>query len=292
MIPTKTFLVTAAILLAPALSHAAEPVRLTTDGHLKSDPVFVRQGDELCVIYTIQETPVRFSLMRLRLRDGSSERLHPQAATAEFEATFTADGQRYAFVQSRANLNLLLMIRDLKQNKDSIFDPGSGFAGMRRPSFAPDGSRIVFSIPVPTGQEIATVNNQGQDRKSLTSTALNSWPAYSPDGKYIAFGSNRDGDYEIYVMNADGSAIRRLTHSPGLDARPAWSPDGKRIAFTSNRDGDYEIYVMNADGKNVRRVTRHPERDDYAAWHPDGRHLVIVSERAGKFDLYLVEAPE
>ena len=61
-------------------------------------------------------------------------------------------------------------------------------------------------------------------------------------------------------MNADGSDVVALTHSPGLDVRPAWSPDGKRIAFTSNRDGNYEIYVMNADGSHPRNVTSHPAR--------------------------------
>jgi TolB protein len=263
--------------------------RLTKDGRLKMDPVVVKNGDELFVVYTQQELATQFALMRMKLPDGKPERLHPDATTTEFEATFTPDGRYYAFVQSRGNLNLKLVIRDTKANKDAVFDPGGGFAGMRRPSFAPDGSRIVFSIPVPTGQEVGSVDNQGKDRKSITKTALNSWPAYSPDGKKIAFGSSRDGDYEIYVMDADGTSVRRLTKSPGLDARPAWSPDGKRLAFTSNRDGNHEIYVMDADGSNVRRITNHPERDDYATWHPDGKHLIAVCEREGKFDLYLLD---
>jgi TolB protein len=264
----------------------AAPRRLTSDGRLKMDPVFVRSGEEL--VFTVQETPNQLSLMRLKLADGSVERLHPQASTSEFEATFSRDGQIYAFVQSRANLNLKLVLRDTRENKDAVFDPGGGFAGMRRPSLAPDGSRVVFSIPSPTGQRIASLNRQGQDRKDLTLTGINNWPAFSPDGKQIAFGSSRDGTFEICVMNADGGEVRRLTHNDSLDMRPAWSPDGKRLAFTSNRDGQYEIYVMNADGSQQRRVTHHAERDDYATWHPDGRHLVIVSERQGRFDLYLV----
>ena len=120
---------------------------------------------------------------------------------------------------------------------------------------------------------------------------MNAWPAYSPDGRKICFGSSRTGDFEIYLMNADGSEVERLTRSPGLDVRPAWSPDGSRIAFTSNRDGNYEIYIMNADGSNPRNVTRAPARDDHAAWHPDGR-LLFVSDRDGGSDLYLTRPPE
>jgi Tol biopolymer transport system component len=254
------------------------------------DPVFLGAGEEL--VFTLQESPTQMSLMRLKLADRSVERLHANAQTSEFEATFTSDGRYYAFVQTRGNLNLKLVVKDAKENKENIFDPGSGFAGMRRPSIAPDGSRVVFSMPADNGQQIQSVNNLGEDRKSLTQSGFNCWPAYSPDGKQIAFGSNRDRDYDIYVMDAGGDNVRRLTNSPGLDARPAWSPDGKQIAFTSNRDGNYRIYVMNADGSKVRRVTESKERDDYATWHPDGKRLAIVGERAGKSDVYLVEIPE
>ena len=72
--------------------------------------------------------------------------------------------------------------------------------------------------------------------------------AYSPDGLKLVFSNNTDGDYEIYVMNADGTGVRQLTHNSSNDQQPSWSPDGKQIAFTSNRDGDFDIYVMNADG--------------------------------------------
>ena len=69
-------------------------------------------------------------------------------------------------------------------------------------------------------------------------------PSWSPDGQRIAFDSNRDGDWELYVMNADGSEVRKLTQNDGSDYYPAWSPDGQRIAFQSDRDGDFEIYVL------------------------------------------------
>jgi Tol biopolymer transport system component len=88
-------------------------------------------------------------------------------------------------------------------------------------------------------------------------------PATAPNSK-VAFQSNRDGNLEIYTMNADGSAIARLTKDAALDLEPAWSPDGQQIAFASNRNQDnytFDIYVMNAGGSAQTQQTNHPEND-------------------------------
>ena len=229
------------LFIAPS-TGGQELKRLTKDGRQCFDPVFVKNGSE--TVYTVLETPTQTSLMRLKIDDGSIEKLHPQATTAEFEPAFAPDGRYFAFVQSRGNLNLKMVIRDTKDSKETIFDPGGGFAGMRRPSFFPDGSRIVISLPESNGQQIATINNQGKDKKLLTATGFNSWPAVSPDGKKIAFGSNRDGDYEIYVMNADGSNVRRVTNHAERDDHACWHPDGRRLAFVGERGGRFDLYLV------------------------------------------------
>ncbi len=84
----------------------------------------------------------------------------------------------------------------------------------------------------------------------------------------IAFTSKRDGNYEIYVMNADGSEQKRLTNNCAADERASWSPDGKKIAFESNRHGNREIYVMNADGSEQKRLTNNSAADLYPSWSP------------------------
>jgi Tol biopolymer transport system component len=290
--PAKAILLVfalAMLTLADSLA-GAEPARLTHDGRLKMDPVFVNQGHD--IVFTVLESPTQTVLNRIRLEGHSEERLHPKAATAEFEAVFSPDDRYCAYVQSRGNLTLRLVIHDTRESKESTVEPGGGFSGMRHPSISPTSRSVVFSMPGAGGQHIASTDLQAQNRKQLTQgDSLNFWPSFSPDGQSIAFGSSRDGDFDIYVMKADGNDVRRLAASPGRDMRPSWSPDGRRMAFTSARDGNPEIYVVNVDGTGLVRVTDHPEQDDYASWHPDGRRLVMVSERSGKFDLYLIDAP-
>jgi Tol biopolymer transport system component len=92
--------------------------------------------------------------------------------------------------------------------------------------------------------------------------------SWSPDGTRLAFLSGRDRKVEIYIVNADGSKLTRLTEHPAVDDSPTWSPDGQQIAFRSNRDGHFEIYVVNVDGSNLRRITNSPEDKLNPAWAP------------------------
>jgi Tol biopolymer transport system component len=111
---------------------------------------------------------------------------------------------------------------------------------------------------------------------------------FSPDGSRITWITDRDGNFEIYSGNVDGSGATRLTNSPALELFPEWSPDGTRIAFTSQRDGNEEIYVMNADGTNPVRLTNDPGIDTRPSWAPDGRRLTFTSSREGNFKVFVM----
>ena len=100
-------------------------------------------------------------------------------------------------------------------------------------------------------------------------------------GGKIAFVSNRDGNPEIYLMNADGTDVERLTDNPGFDGAPAWSPDGTKIVFASSRDGNSDIYIMDADGSNEVRLTTHEADDGGPSWSPDGSMIAFESDRSG-----------
>ena len=121
------------------------------------------------------------------------------------------------------------------------------------------------------------------------STTSASSPSVNSIGK-IAFSSDRDGNLEIYLMDADGGNQIRLTEDPGEDFSPAWSPDGKRLAFVSTRDGNAEIYVMNADGTGQTRLTNNSASDLHPAWSPDGLHIAFVSGRDGNDEIYSMDA--
>jgi Tol biopolymer transport system component len=100
------------------------------------------------------------------------------------------------------------------------------------------------------------MNSDGSGQTNLTNNpAIDSSPSWSPDGTRIVFETNRDGDFEVYVMGTDGSEQTNLTKNPAAyDIAPSWSPDGSQIIFRSDRDGDrfeYKYYAMSADGSHV-----------------------------------------
>ena len=113
--------------------------------------------------------------------------------------------------------------------------------------------------------------------------------AQSPDG-LIVFVSERDGNDEIYAMNADGSNQTRLTNNSAADQNPSLSADGRRIAFVSRRDGNAEIYTMNADGSGVARITNNSALDWAPSWSPDVRRIAFMSQRDGIEELYTMNA--
>ena len=114
-------------------------------------------------------------------------------------------------------------------------------------------------------------------------------PAWSPDGRYIVFVSNRDGDNDIYTMTADGNNWQQLTNDPATDYGPCWSPDGQWIAFHSYRTGFSQLFLMAVDGSNVTQLTDVNFNLKYPVWSPDGQQIVFESfENPDRSQLYLI----
>jgi len=129
-------------------------------------------------------------------------------------------------------------------------------------------------------KEIYLIDSDGRNLRRLTRKSgcvEDSGPVWSPDGKWIAFVSNRDNNEEIYVLDIDTKRMTNLTRNPAEDNDPAWSPDGKRLTFISTRDGNPEVYSMNADGTNQKRLTSNSLNDAYPRWLADGNRIIFAS---------------
>lgn len=117
--------------------------------------------------------------------------------------------------------------------------------------------------------------------------------SYSPDGSQIVFTSFRDGDGEIYIMNADGTNPRRITHAKGYDGGPFFSPDGKRIIYRSDRRGNdlLQVYINNPEGTAERALTNNEFVNWGPFWHPDCHHIVYATSKHGhsNYEIYLMD---
>lgn len=198
----------------------------------------------------------------------------------DLDSCWSPDGKQIAFTSAEhlkwnngSRWNIWVMEADGGNPRDLT----NHDAEDRSPDWSPDGKQIAFASDrnrdwefennVIGNWEVFVMSTDGANPINLTNhLATDDSPDWSPDGKRIAFVSNRDENSEVYVMNADGTNPINLTNHPAADSSPTWSPDGKQIAFQSNRDGNWEVYVMNADGTNPINLTQHPAWDSNPSW--------------------------
>ena len=158
----------------------------------------------------------------------------------------------------------------------------------RSPSWAPDGS-IVYASRVTGSDQIWRVAPDGTTERLTTGAAADQFPRVSPDGSRILFQSNRGLDFDVYVMNADGSGVRNLTSRPGDDRFPAWTPDGRDVVWTRFDDAtvSFDVWAMPAAGGDARAVVATGFNELAPSVSPDGRSIVFQSDRQPPSRLYV-----
>jgi len=155
-----------------------------------------------------------------------------------------------------------------------------------------DASLIAWGARDDDGrQQIFVARADSTVRKALTHEGdQNFFPAWSPDGKKLAFTSNRTGSLQIWVTDASGGNPTQLTKE-GDNVVPTWSLDGKQVAFGSKRTGHFEIWVMNADGSGQKQLTKTDDKvgNNGAAWSPGGKHIAFSSTRSGHYAIWVID---
>ena len=228
----------------------------------------------------------------------STPRPSPQREGRSFSVTAVIAGAVTVMVVGA--IILLVLINALKPNNTNGVTGAQGATSTPTvntviiptvtPTFTPPpptitgggSGQIVFASKRGTTWQIYVIDSSGGNLRQLTTSGNNYAPVWSPDGTHIAFDSDRYGDRDIFVMNADGSHQQQLTTDSAEDREPAWSPDGSLIAFQSDRYTPRDVFVMNLDGSSQRQLTSVNAVDALPDWSPDGLRIVFASDRDGR----------
>jgi TolB protein len=178
---------------------------------------------------------------------------------------------------------------------DELHQQQRALAGVARTklSFSSDrdNERVAGSIENRGVKEIYIADYDAANQRRVTvNRGLNITPAWTPDGRGIAYTSYRRGSPDIFISLIYQGTLENPTAGKGDNFLPAFSPDGTRIAFMSNRDGNPELYVMNRDGSGLRRLTSHPAIDVTPTWAPSGTQIAFTSDRSGSPQIYIIGA--
>ena len=212
-------------------------------------------------------------------------------------ATFPGANGRIAFQSSRDGTTEIYVMNPDGSNQTRLTD-NAPYADTE-PEFSPDDRWITFtSNRDGGGPEVYVMGIDGRpDYRRTANSALESGPTFSANSTFIAFASDRDGDFEVFSMPIFGTPALEdpETENSAGDIAPTYSPDGVHLAFVSDRDStptvlNEEIYVMGVNGDNETNITNNPADDSYPSYSPDGTKIAFASNRDGTGAVWVMGA--
>jgi Tol biopolymer transport system component/TolB-like protein/Flp pilus assembly protein TadD len=259
-------------------------LRLTDNPNDDSHPRWTTDGR----IRFFRTAANRFTESWIMNADGTNQTVVKDSPNMQF-GVWSPDGQKVIFAKPNDKTAYYLANSDGSNEVALPF-----YSGNFDWSF--DSKQIVYQKTVESNNvEIFLYALETKENRNLTkSEKFDADPSFSPDGREVAFVSNRDGNGEVYVLSLEDESVRRLTAHPGVDSHPVFSPDGTQIAFTSDRGNESaDIFLVNADGSgNVLPLTNWVTNEtlEPGGWSPDGTKIAFFSDRNGKDDIYVVSA--
>lgn len=216
--------------------------------------------------------------------DGENKRRLTNHRALVLSPHCSSDGTKIVFNSDKVwdqDLYVLTLVPGIQEKRLT-----RGFRLDQSAEWSPDGRRLAFSA----NGDIFVSNADGTGAKNITGTrAIEVSPTWSPDGSQIAFVSDRTGSPQVYVMNSDGTGVRRIS-SGSYNTDPSWSPnpDVNRIAFVRVEGGEANIFTVNPDGSDEQRLTWASGRNENPSWSPDGHYIAFSSSRGGSRDIYIM----
>jgi TolB protein len=258
------------------------------------------------IVVSVDNGPRTFREIYLMDWDGANPHQITQHRTVSISPDWSPNGELVAYT---SYISRKIGKGPMKKNPDLyMYEVKSGRRwlvsyreGMNSgANFTRDSREILLTLSMGKTADIFRMSADGKSIKQLTQgpgTAMNVEPAISPDGKKIAFSTDRGGKPMIYVMGADGSNPKRLTWAGNYNSTPTWSPDGSKIAFAGvdkEKDGTFDIFIINADGSGLQRLTSSRKtsgkwaNNEAPSFAPDGQRVLFASDRTGTSQLYMV----
>ena len=162
--------------------------------------------------------------------------------------------------------------------------------GASLPAIALRANRLAY-IQNLSDIDIWRVQSGKPTRSFASSTRIEFGPQYSPDGKHVAFNSNRSGVIQVWVCDTDGENLVQLTNFAEASGTPRWSPDGRWIAFDRHLKGGWHIFIMASDGSRSRQLTSSGAVDEVIpSWSQDGNWIYYASNQTGHYEIWKAPA--